>query len=402
MKSKPKIALTLIIAAALISGSILVGKALKIRGVSQNSAWTDKMQLGYANTLLSKGLYADAARAFEAYVDGGGSDKKEMASVCNKLGNIYMGLKDYEKALSSFYKSEMLDPDSGYKQEMNQKIVSALENLGLNQQAQYELESRTSLNPKEQKKENIAVRIGKREITNEEIELSISRLPEQVRSQLNNKEAKLKFIRDYVATEVLYEKGKKLGLDKDPGIRASVEDYKKHLVLQSLIGSEIKKELKIAPEDVALYYKANKDKYGIPERAKVSFICLDGPADSGRASSELKQGKGQEIKLWIDSNTVSLPEGIGDSREAVASILKQGKGGVAGPVKIGDKWYMFIVNEKEAGGEKPFEMVKDKVEGDYRLSKEQQILQSIVDKAMEQQEVEILYQPKTENDKTGE
>ncbi len=401
MNTRLKIVFTLIVLFAIAAGLFLARGLLGDAGGQRKPAWTDKMQLGYANILLSKGLYADAANAFEAYVDKGGYDKKELASICNKLGNIYMDLKDYEKALSSFYKSEMLNPDAEYKQEMNQKIVSALESLGLSQQAQYELESRTSLNPAAQKKENIAVRIGNREITNEEIDLAINRLPEQVRNQLNTKEEKLKFIRDYVATEVLYEKGKKLGLDKDINIRTSVEEYKKHLVLQSLVGDEIKKELKITPEGVELYYKANKDKYSTLERAKVSFIQLDNPSRSADASAKLKQGKGKEIKQWIYADTFSLPEDIGESKEAVESIFKQDKGGIVNPVKVNDKWYMFIIDEKEAKVEKPFDKVKDRVESDYRISKQQQIIQSMIDKAMEQQEVEILYQPKTENDKTA-
>jgi alanine dehydrogenase len=62
---------------------------------------------------------------------------------------------------------------------------------------------------------------------------------------------------------------------------------------------------------------------------------------------------------------------------------------------------MFIIDEKEPKRDKPFEEVKDQVEGEYRMQKEQQIVQSFLDKALEQQEVEILYQPKVENDKVS-
>ena len=62
---------------------------------------------------------------------------------------------------------------------------------------------------------------------------------------------------------------------------------------------------------------------------------------------------------------------------------------------------MFIINEKEPQREQAFEEVKDQVESQYRREKEQQIVQSLLDKALEQQEVEILYQPKSENEKTA-
>jgi len=398
MRKKLKI-ISVIIILLIIAGLFFVINLTGQANNNQRSAWTDKMQLGYANTLLSKGLYANAAQEFEAYIKRGGTDSKDLASICNKLGNIYMDLKEYELALASFYKSEMLDPNSEYKQDLNQKIVSALESLGLSQQAQYELESRTSIKPTVQSNEKIAVRIGKREISNDEIDMVINRLPEEVKKGLNSNDAKLKFIREYVATEVLYEKGKKLGLDKDTKIRGAVEDFKKQLVLQELLGEEIRKELKTTPEDILLYYKANKDKYSIPARTKVSFLELSDPAKSEEISAELRNGKGKRIDRWIQRGSALISQEIGESKEAVESIFKQEKGAVVSPVKIKDKLYMFVINEKEPEKEKAFEEVKDRVESEYRAQKEQQIVQSLLNKALEQQEVEILYQPKIENEK---
>jgi hypothetical protein len=360
------------------------------------------MGLDYANTLLAKGLNSSAARAFEAYIEKNQTDKKDLAGICYKLGNIYIDLKDYEQALANFYKSELLDPDPGYKQDMDQKIVSALENLGLSQQAQYELESRTSIKPAGQKNEKIVVRIGKREITNQEIDMVINRLPEQIRKGLNSDDAKLRFVREYVATEVLYEKGKKLGLDKNTNIRYAVEDFKKQLVLQELLGDEIKRELKITPEDVALYYEANKAKYNAAERAKVSYLELSDQSKKDEVSAKLKQGKGEKIEQWIERGSVFLPAGIGESAEAVESIFKYSKGEVVAPVKVKDKLYMFIINQKEPQRQQGFEEVKFQAEREYRMRKEQQIIQSFLDKAVEQQEIEIFYQPKIENEKTSQ
>ena len=401
MKNNLKIILLVIIILLIVTGGLFFVKhAANFTNSNQRSSWTDKMQLEYANALLAKGLNANAAQAFEAYVEKGCTDKKDLASICYRLGNIYIDSKEYEKALANFYKSELLDPVSEYKQDMNQKIVSALESLGLSQQAQYELESRTSIKPAVQKNEKIAVRIGKREITNDEIDMVINRLPEQIKRGLNNNDAKLKFIREYVATEVLYEKGKKLGLDKNINTRLAVEDYKKQLVLQELLQEEIRKELKVTPEDIVLYYKANKDRYSAPERAKVSFLGVNDPAKNDEIALKLKQGKGKKIVQWIERGSVSLSQELGESKEAVENIFKQDKGGVVSPVKIKDKLYMFIVNEKESKREQSFEEVKDQVEGEYRAQKEQQIVQSFLDKALEQQEIEILYQPKIDNDKT--
>ena len=399
MKKIIKIILGIIILLIIVFGLFLARKSFT--SDNQRLAWTDKLQLDYANALLSKGLNTNAAQAFEDYIERSQLNKKDLASVCYKLGNIYIDLKEYEKALANFYKSELLSPESEYKQDMNQKIVSALESLGLSQQAQYELEARTSVKPTTQRKENIAVRIGKREITNDEIDMIISRLPEQVKQGLNSNDARLRFVREYVATEVLYEKGKKLGLDKKTNTRTAVEDFQKQLVLQDLLQDEIRKELKVTPEDVQLYYKANKDRYSSNERAKVSYLELSDLAKSDETAAKLKQGKGKKIEQWIDKGAAFIPQGLGESKEAIENIFKQDKGGVVNPVKIKDKLYMFIINEKESKKEQSFEEVKGHVEDEYRAQKEQQIVQSMLDKALEQQEIEILYQPKIENDKAA-
>lgn len=385
----------------IVAGLFFVKNIDSFTNSKRKSVWSDKMQLEYANVLLAKGLNANAAQAYEVYIKKGSVESKELASACYKLGNIYLDLKEYEKALASFYKSELLNSGADYKQDMDQKIVSALENLGLSQQAQYELESRTSIKPAAQKNEKIAVRIGKREITNEEIDTIINRLPEQIRRGLNSDDAKLRFVREYVATEVLYEKGKKLGLDKNTNIRFAVEDFKKQLVLQELLRDEIKKELKVTPEDISLYYKANKDRYNAPERARISFLELDDLAKTDETAAKLKQGKGKKIEQWIEKGSVFLSQDLGESKEAAEDIFKQGKGAVVNPVKIKDKLYMFIVDEKEPKREQSFEEVKGQVEREYRAQKEQQIVQSLLDKALEQQEIEISYQPKIENEKAS-
>jgi len=393
MKKKIIILITVIILLAL-AGLFLAKNKFCFTKINQKSAWTDQMQLEYANTLLAKGLAEDAAQAFAVYIDKARVDKKELAGVCNKLGNIYMDLKQYEKALGCYYRSEMLNPGADYKQEMNQKIVAALENLGLSEQARYELESRTSIKPVGPKNPQVAVRIGKREISNEEIEALMNRLPEQVKKSLSEPDAKLRFVKEYVASEVLYDKAKMLGLDKTPENRAAVEDFKKQLVLQQLISDEVRKELKITPEDLMLYYKANKDRYSTPERAKVSYLELSNASKSDEMSAALKQGRGKKITQWIQAGSVFLSEELGESKEAVEGILKQNKGGIAGPVKIKDKLYMFIVDEKEPRKEPTFEEVRQQVANEYRMQKEQQIVRNMLDKALEQQEIEILYQPK--------
>ena len=209
----------------------------------QPAAWTEKEQLEYANTLLSKGLDSQAAEAFEFYLGNSSLDKKALAAAIYRLGNIYMDLEEYEKAVRSFYKSEILDNQAEYKTAMNERIVEALEKLGLSKQAQYELQSRTSLGAPVKEGENIVAQIGNRKITESQIDQAIEMLPEMVQGEFSSGNGKLDFIKQYVATEILYDKAKKLGLDKYGKIKDYLEDFKKQFIVQQLVQQQISKAL---------------------------------------------------------------------------------------------------------------------------------------------------------------
>ena len=115
--------------------------------------WTPEEQFKYANVLESKGLKKEALVAYEDYMNMIASSSKDRAKVAYQMGNIYMDLGEYEKALASFYRIDMEDPNTELAPEVAQKVVAALERLGMTSQARYELESRTAIGKKEEKVE---------------------------------------------------------------------------------------------------------------------------------------------------------------------------------------------------------------------------------------------------------
>ncbi len=235
------------------------GQVLK----SQNSRklWRSKNQLEYANLLLAKGLNKEAASAFEDYLDKSEKNKQKMAKICYTVGKIEMNLGEYEKALAFFYKAEFLDKRANFREEMNQKIVAALENLGMTSQAQYELQARTNIGEPTKKEGRIVARIGKEDITETQVNEALDKLPEWMKKQFQSKKGKKDFIRQYVANEALYRKAKRLGIDRNPETAKTLEDLRKKVVVQKFLQKEIKDQVKIEPQDVKLYYQANKDKY---------------------------------------------------------------------------------------------------------------------------------------------
>lgn len=362
--------------------------------------WTEKMQIDYANTLLAKGLNKQAILALQNYSEKANLDKNTLAAVCYRLGGIYMDLKEYESALASFYKAEMLNPQADYAMRMNELIVEALENSGLSLQAQYELSSRTSVGKPADTNEPVVARIGQNKITELQIGQAIAKLPQWAQENSKTKEGKLKFIKEYVSREVLYDKAKRIGLDKSSKTREYLEEVKKELAIQQLLQMQVEQNLKISPGDLELYYKANKDKFVIPEAIKLSYMELSDESKKEEAISSLKAGRGTKVEPWIQKGDASFA-GITEAQEAIASLLKQDKGIVNTPIKIKDKNYVFSINDKRPQKDSSFDEVKGHIQREYQTQKEREILEQFLNKAIEQQEVEIFYKTNGENEKTA-
>ena len=82
-----------------------------------------------AGKLHAAGLTGQAAKQYELYLEKGKVDSSVMAKVSYSLGELYEQEGHLEKAVSWFYKVELLDPKSSYVTEANKKIVALLEKL---------------------------------------------------------------------------------------------------------------------------------------------------------------------------------------------------------------------------------------------------------------------------------
>jgi peptidyl-prolyl cis-trans isomerase C len=358
----------------------------------QPQAWQNEDQLHYANKLFAKGLKKEAVGVLERYVNKTFGPKKEMAKIYYRLGNAYMDLYEYEKALSAFYRAEMLYSEADFAQDMNQKIVQALENLGMTSQAQYELSSRVSLAEPAVKQGKSIARIGKRQITESEIDEALQALPEWMRKNFASDQKRLEFIRQYVATEVLYEKAKRLGLDRTSQFRSRIEEFKKQAAVQEILQQEIESKLKVNDSDLELYYKANKAKYAEPAKLKLSYLKMEDSSKQEDIRKKLRAGEGKSIEGWIREGDVYLP-GIGEAKSVIEGLFLKEKGSLTDPLKISDAFYIFSIDEKVAERQKPFAEVKSQVEYEYKLMKQQEITDALLQKALEEQEVEIFYVP---------
>jgi len=216
-------------------------------------------QKKYAASLLDRGLDNEAAEAYQKILDRGHLSNTEEANLSYIVGRIYFDKGQYEKALAAFLKVEALDPKNSLIPTVNEKKVICLENLGKPLDARQELEKNAFLNPPQTaQRESVVAKIGKREITISELEKQIRLLPPYMQSVYTMPEKKLEFLKQYVATELLYESARRRGLEADPEILERMARIKKSLMVEKMIEAEVGDKIHVSDAEVKDYYESHK------------------------------------------------------------------------------------------------------------------------------------------------
>ena len=143
-------------------------------------------------------------------------------------------------------------------------MVECLERLDRSTDAQQVLEEATLLDPSQARKSRpgeVVAKIGKRKITTGDLEFEMSQLPPFIKSQISDKSKKVDFLKQYIATELLYDTARRKGLENDKEVIEGAFQAKKNLMVQKLLQEEISQQVDMQESDVELYFKANNEKY---------------------------------------------------------------------------------------------------------------------------------------------
>lgn len=153
-------------------------------------------------------------------------------------------------------------------------------------------------------------------------------------------------------------------------------------------------KVQVTPEDLQSYYDTHQNKFGIPPARKAAGILIkpDGTgtrawsAAKAEAESLLAQLKGASdpektfSKLAEEKSADKVSSRNGGALgwiargqmpqpfdKALFGIAKTG--GIAGPVRVKQGWYLIQLLDERGGSVKPFDQVKEEVAKDYRESK---------------------------------
>jgi tetratricopeptide (TPR) repeat protein len=263
---------------------------LACQGGKQNAAdGASRREL--AADLLNRSLFKQAIAEYEGYLDHYDVDETEQANITFIIANTYFDrLKLYDEALAHYLKIKHLYPESKVVEQVNKRIIACLERLDRSTDAQQALDEAVQADPAKVVKQRpgaVVAKIGNREITQGDLNFEIDQLPPTARDQFRSKDKKLEFLKEFVATELLYDTAKRAGLENDSQVVEGAFQAKKMLMVRRLVQDKIAAKINIAESDLDLYYQAHKDDYAEKDK--------DGKVTREKSLSEVRQQVAQDL-----------------------------------------------------------------------------------------------------------
>jgi peptidyl-prolyl cis-trans isomerase C len=372
------------IAALYLRAPVPAQHASAASGAHQSCGMAPEQCRDYAAYLEQKNMPVPALDAYRMYLNNAQLDADARAKTLYAMAKLAMDSEQHEKALAFLYEAEFLAPNSQLKPEIGQKIVTCLDKLGRSATLRRELRSRTiakrtAADLKEG--EVVLAEFGGDILTNQDLDRELEKLPVSARESFDKPEKRQDFLRNLVAERLLVDKARRLELDKNPEVQEQLAREADQLIVRKLIRDEVQAKVKVTPEDVERFYKAEYDRFTVPATAKVR-IAKASSEDAAKALTEFTA----EAVLVREKGGIP---GIGTNDEAVKRIFETEPGTVTAPMQVGADWVVFRVESKEAEKVRPFSEVKDEAQRMYESEKEQEQVNGLVEQTLKERDVKL-------------
>jgi peptidyl-prolyl cis-trans isomerase C len=211
-------------------------------------------------------------------------------------------------------------------------------------------------------------------LTSDEVTKELERLPPPSRTYLASPERKRQFVDNLIMNDLLFDEGKKSGIDRDPEIDRQVTDLRKRLVVQRVM-RQYQTPPTISDEQAKAYYDANPDLYSTTQ-IHASHILVKDENTAKEIREELKAhpDKFADLAREKSTDTTTAPKGgdlgmFGQGRmvpdfERAAFALKPSE--ISDVVKTQYGYHIITVTERKEGERKPFEQVKEQIRATLR------------------------------------
>ncbi|RME28103.1 MAG: hypothetical protein D6800_04270, partial [Candidatus Zixiibacteriota bacterium] len=283
---------------------VLVALAVLAGGCRQGNGVDVSARMKLASELRDKKLYTAAIEEYKQLLTEPTLKAEERGNISYLIGRIYFDdLRDYENAAAYMVRARTYDPNGSYADEASRKLVAALEKSGRVVDAKRELDQVTDVAAKAASPDDKPVAmVGGTPIYRSEIERRIQQLPPDLQKKLNDRKARIEFVKQYVGVELLYRAATREGFQNDPDIQRQQEQLLKRLVVDRFLQKKVYPQVAADTLDVRNYYLAHKtDRYhDAPYDSVRTQVFLDYQSEKSEAAYSdyiAKLAKAENVKI---------------------------------------------------------------------------------------------------------
>jgi len=219
--------------------------------------------------------------------------------------------------------------------------------------------------------DEVIARVGGEEIRTGQIKPYLAKVSDQEREALiKNPAALSQVVRNLILQQMLYKEAIAAGWDKSPEVAEQIERLKQGLIAESYLQSLAKTPDGFpSDQDVKAVYEARKDQMTVPKQVDLAQIYVAVPKDAPTADQDKAKARIDEIaKAAKSGDFATIAREKSDERETAsrggtvgwlaesqiqpeirAKLASLPKGGMTGPVRLADGWYVVkVLDVKDA------------------------------------------------------
>lgn len=230
----------------------------------------------------------------------------------------------------------------------------------------------------------ILAKVGDEVILEKDIDMLLSKVPQQYRMRYSSADAKKEIVQRLVDVKMLAWEARRRGIDKRPDVKTRFE-YLIDQMLAKELEEEISSNIEVTDKEVAKYYDEHKDKFSTPPKIKVRHILVKTKEEAEEVLKEIKGGKDFAALAKERSNCPSAKKGgdlglISKGRMDPAfekAAFALGEGDISDVVKTSYGYHIIKVEDKSPAKVKDLDKVKAAIERSVINDKREEVLKDL-------------------------
>lgn len=232
-------------------------------------------------------------------------------------------------------------------------------------------------------------RVERTPITEVDLEDVIQSLPPFERMRYRDPRAREALLERLVEEELLYRAALDEGFLSRADVQEALERQKRKILTHVYLNEKVRNRVTVSESELREEYERSKEQFALPATAIIRKVVVTDSAEAQRIFREVRDGKPLDsLGLQVVEDRIRKSTKPPELAQAAFSA----RPGEARLVRVGSSWVVFVLDRVEPRRIRPFEEVRNFLEGRLKALKIRQMERDLVKKLKERYPVE--YNPR--------